>query len=1024
MNGIWVAASAALFATSVSAASLMVDFSANCGKVKPLHGVNNSPVRVSKGSTQHEFAAAGIPFMRTHDTAGMFGGAHYVDIPNIFRDFDADENDPANYDFALTDAYLKPVVEAGTEIFFRLGTTIENYWRIASYNIDPPRDFAKWARICEHVVRHYNEGWANGFKWNIRYWEIWNEPENPPMWKGTREQFFELYRVAANHLKTCFPTIKVGGYAGCGFYAVDDKGYRMRHNDFYQGFVTWFEDFCKFVTDEKTKAPLDFFSWHLYLYEGTGPERIGVHADYVRKTLDAAGLTATESIFDEWNWNPMADWVRVKGHEGAAVMTGAFAVMQRKPVDVAMYYDALPTRGHGGLFFFPNIVPTPTYYAFMAFNELYSLGTSVRCDIRGENLYALAATGKNGKAVLLSNTGDVDIEINPSFAGYVGAFRRYRIARGDEELEEDGYWKQSEKLVIPEHAVVLLTTRSIDVAAARYKGTAKKSINGLDDGTVAASPDEYKRLEVRTVAPVCVTTNAAGCAVADFGCTGFGWLEMTGGGPYSIVVGEMTNADGRVVNPYHPSSSIRAQKLTGDAPGCRYRVPMPADPVNLTGYNPKASAIALPKEIGIVYPFRFVEILWAPCGGADLVQKAVNYPIDMTKSSIESSNADLVRLYDFCKRSIRATSFCGIYVDGDRERTPYEADAYINQLCQYAIDDDYSLARRSHEWLMEHPTWPTEWKQHSIMMAWADWMWTGDTQSLARWYDVLRTRKLDADGKVRVDGLLVTGDGMPNGTRDIVDWPEVERDGYVMTDENAVVNAFRYRNLREMASIADVLKEPDDARRFVAEAERMKEAFDRAFYRPSSGLYADGEATDHASLHANAAALAFGLVPPERRQKVADFLEKKGLACSVYFAQYYLEALYAAGRDEAAMRLMLSHGERSWLGMMDFGSSLTMEAWNIRTKPNLDLNHAWGAVPLNIISRYVLGVTPLEPGFAKISVKPQVGGLRQVKGTVPTAKGPVTVEVDGDRLRVVVPASACVVWQGRTHEVEAGAHEF
>ena len=558
--------------------------------------------------------------------------------------------------------------------------------------------------------------------------------------------------------------------------------------------------------------------------------------------------------------------------------------------------------------------------------------------------------------------------------------------------------------------LVALTAFGNDRLAVPHKGT--------------ANPDEYKQLEVRTVAPVCVTTNAAGRAVVDFGCTGFGWLEMTGEGPYSIVIGEMTNADGFVVNPYHPSSTIRAQKLTGVAPGCRYRVPMPADPVNLNGYDPKAPAIALPKEIGVVYPFRFAEIVWAPCGGADLVQKAVNYPMDMTKSSIESSDADLVRLYDFCKQTIRATSFCGVYVDGDRERTPYEADAYINQLCHYAIDDDYSLARKTHEWLMEHPTWPTEWKQHSIMIARADWMWTGDTQSLARWYNVLRTEKLDAGCKVRADGLLVSPGGDGNGARDIVDWPPSERDGFVMTDVNAVVNAFRYRNLREMAAIAEALKEPDDARHFAAEAERMKAAFDKTFYRPAKGLFADGEATDHASLHANAAALAFGLVPPERQRKVADFLEAKGLACSVYFAQYYLEALYTAGRGEAAMRLMLSHGERSWLGMMDFGSSLTMEAWNVRTKPNLDLNHAWGAVPLNIISRYVLGVMPLEPGFAKISIAPKSDGVKSVKGTVPTVKGPVSIEISGDRLTVSTPAPTRIKWNGRTQDVLAGQHEF
>ena len=93
-------------------------------------------------------------------------------------------------------------------------------------------------------------------------------------------------------------------------------------------------------------------------------------------------------------------------------------------------------------------------------------------------------------------------------------------------------------------------------------------------------------------------------------------------------------------------------------------------------------------------------------------------------------------------------------------------------------------------------------------------------------------------------------------------------------------------------------------------------------------------------------------------------------------------------------------------------------------KPNLDWNHAWGTPPLNIISRYVLGVTPLEPGFEKISVKPQVGGLSDLKGVVPTAKGPVTVAVSGKRLSVTVPAPATVVWNGRRHEVAAGSHDF
>ena len=237
-----------------------------------------------------------------------------------------------------------------------------------------------------------------------------------------------------------------------------------------------------------------------------------------------------------------------------------------------------------------------------------------------------------------------------------------------------------------------------------------------------SDPYDYKDLEIREVLPVKVAENAAGRIVADFGKDAVGWLELDGpdAGPYDIVIGELLNRRGEVTNEY-PKSTIRCQRLAGMKPVGKFRVPMPADKFNLKGYDPKAPAILLPERFGVVFPFRYAEIVRGP--KMELRQFAVNYPMDMGKSSFSCDCADLERVYELCKYSILATSFCGVYVDGDRERTPYEADAYINQLCHYAIDDDYSLARKSHEWLMEHPTWPTEWKQHSVMIAWADWMW-------------------------------------------------------------------------------------------------------------------------------------------------------------------------------------------------------------------------------------------------------------------------------------------------------------
>jgi len=465
--------------TAATGASVELDFAAERGAIRPLHGVNNAPVRPSGGG-QAEFKNAGIPYMRTHDTAGAWGGGHYVDIPNVFPDFDADENDPASYDFAFTDGYLRQVVNAGCRIFYRLGVTIENNWKVKAYNIHPPKDFAKWARICEHVVRHYNEGWANGFKWNIEYWEIWNEPENPPMWTGTKEQFFELYRVAARHLKAKFPNIKVGGYAGCGFYAVDDHSEAMKKNAFYQGFVTWFEDFCKYVRAPETEAPLDFFSWHLYVGQKWPVDRIAVHADYVRRTLDAAGLRGTESIFNEWNVfrGPAADqFDTIKTHVGAANVAAAFCVMQNAPIDKAMYYDALPTRSYCGLFFFPSKRTTPCYEAFRAWNELAKLGKAAGAKASDEGLYAAAAKGDAGKAFLIANTSGRDASVAVSGTGG-GKFALYVIDAANAKLAMCGEVGEGGTARVPAEGFVLgLSGPSLPGAAPA--AVDNRSVNGL-----------------------------------------------------------------------------------------------------------------------------------------------------------------------------------------------------------------------------------------------------------------------------------------------------------------------------------------------------------------------------------------------------------------------------------------------------------------------------------------------------------------------------------------------------------------
>lgn len=428
---------------------LKVDFNKAVGKIKPMHGVGQPPRVGISDAYMHYLTEANIPYSRLHDMGGPYGGNVYVDIPNIFPNFDANEYDPASYSFEFTDLLIKQLVTAKCEPIFRLGVTIENYVHLKVLRLFPPKDYEKWARICEHIVRHYNEGWANGFNYGIKYWEIWNEPDshyNIPqneMWHGTKEEYFRLYETASKHLKKCFDDkIKVGGYASCGFYAIIDGGSNVTDRSKYH--VEFAHDFFEYIN--KTASPLDFYSWHSY----DTVENTVKMAKYVDIMLEKYGRSGIETHLNEWN---NANELKNRGTSFASAAAAAMMItFQNQSTDLLCYYDARigPSR-YGGLFNPLDHTPLCTYYSFKAFGELYALGeqAEITFDTESPSLYALAATDGVKKALLLSNLGkDTELELDPLFTNSY-------VLNSDEHLKKIPL--SPENLRIAENNVILLT---------------------------------------------------------------------------------------------------------------------------------------------------------------------------------------------------------------------------------------------------------------------------------------------------------------------------------------------------------------------------------------------------------------------------------------------------------------------------------------------------------------------------------------------------------------------------------------
>ena len=464
-------------------------------------------------------------------------------------------------------------------------------------------------------------------------------------------------------------------------------------------------------------------------------------------------------------------------------------------------------------------------------------------------------------------------------------------------------------------------------------------------------------LTTTEVAPVSLVKKADGHYFVDFGRAGFAYLRLTIDSP----------VDGQVVKL--ALSEYAKDQKAARARGCVFYAT-----TTITLKKGTHSYIAKIKGNGhrrmppgvSVKPFRCVEISDCPVAidKSMLTQVVYHYPFDDSASAFTSSDKTLNDVWDFCKYSIKATSFLGAYIDGERQRDTLQGDGFVNQLCHYGVDHEYTMPRHSHEILVMSRHWASEWMMCAPLMAWYDYMYTGNKESMEKYYDVLKLKTLH--GLARDDGLIgprlhpcfvsdwalrndvfrilamsskekraaaleellllkpeeernkkrrrslelktnwarrqlavEKGQHAPgklanpeeilawSGNRtllDIIDHPN--KDKYDIVDICTVPNAMHYGTLVAMRDIALALKKTKDADFFTKRAELVRKSINQKLFDREKGVYVDGEGSSHVTIHANMFPLAFGIVPDEHMETVTAYVKSRGMACTVYGAQY------------------------------------------------------------------------------------------------------------------------------------------
>ena len=408
--------------------------------------------------------------------------------------------------------------------------------------------------------------------------------------------------------------------------------------------------------------------------------------------------------------------------------------------------------------------------------------------------------------------------------------------------------------------------------------------------------------------------------------------------------------------------------------------------------------------------------------GADILDQsnikfvAIRNPFDDSAGNFTSSDTLLNEIYEFCKRSMKNLNVDFYWDTPQNERLAYEGGAIIQQMTSYAMDRDYSLARFATEYQYYEPTWPHEYKMQSILMGWEDYLYTGNIESIKKHWEKLKEKKYDIDN---TSNFLIE-----NVAATALDWPPPYLDGYNYEDGDTdnlfidnVLNVWNYYAFDHLSKMAAILDEAYPNNDYYSEsinyanlAKAIKENYNKTFYRNNIKRYVDGLNSQHAAMHSSFMPIVFDLVKDEYKDKIASYLVSRNMDCGVFGSQFFLWSLYKLNQGQKALELIVAKEKNSWYNMIyKLNAANTCEAWDPSGKPDMSKSHSWGSSAGNMIQRGLMGINPIEPGFKKISIKPQTGNLKYAKMNFPTIKGNVSVNVYLDmhsyRVDVNIPSN-------------------
>lgn len=495
----------------------------------------------------------------------------------------------------------------------------------------------------------------------------------------------------------------------------------------------------------------------------------------------------------------------------------------------------------------------------------------------------------------------------------------------------------------------------------------------------------------------------------DFGCETFGYLvieEPAGNGTLRAYYGE--SEEEALSTDRCETLDVFTIEETGDVIDESTRDALPLCPGAKCSYVATGS-----KALRYVY---VVAAEGAHCKGVSLQYE---YMPEEVRASFRCNDEQINRMWQVGERTLHLTTR-EFFIDGiKRDRWTWSGDAYQSYLMNYYLYFDSACVRRT-TWQLRgkdpvtaHVNTIMDYTFYWFLGIYDYYMYTGDRHFVEQIYPRMQSLMAyclsRAGGQGMMEGLA--GDWV------FVDWsPQpMDKHGFLAFEQ-----VLFCKSLETMALCARLVENSHDEEEYYRLYSSLRKKLMPTFWDETRHALihnvVDGKRSKEVTRYANMFAIFFDYLNEKQKQEVAKHVIHNGNVMPIttpYMQFYELEALCSLGNQSEVLTRMKEY----WGGMLAHGATSFWEAYDPSVdaeglRPMADhlamygrpygksLCHAWGASPVYLLGKYFLGVKPVKPGYEEFEIKPELGGLEFMEGTVPTPHGEIKVYMDHATIRV------------------------